>query len=173
MHLSTAQIRGLAKFFTNGQIVMLFDSTTEAVQGAFDEANPRPTPNMERLPGEIERLALLDRALVEIQDGLNATGLKLQAITRPSLSVHLAKRCDELNLSVRAGNCLQNCGIEFVWQVALKTEAELLKTKNFGRRSLNEIKFVISDLDPNITIGMAHDHPSIIAARQMTERPLS
>ena len=59
----------------------------------------------------------------------------------------LFKRVDELELSVRSQNCLQNAGIEYIWQLVERSEAEMLKTKNFGRKSLNEIKEILSDLD--------------------------
>ena len=58
----------------------------------------------------------------------------------------LFKRVDELELSVRSANCLQNAGIEYIWQLVEKTEAEMLKTKNFGRKSLNEIKEILGEL---------------------------
>jgi len=58
----------------------------------------------------------------------------------------LYKRVDELDLSVRSQNCLQNAGIEYIYQLVEKTEAEMLKTKNFGRKSLNEIKDTLQDL---------------------------
>lgn len=59
----------------------------------------------------------------------------------------LFRRVDELELSVRSANCLQNAGIEYIYQLVQKTEAEMLKTKNFGRKSLNEIKEILSELD--------------------------
>ena len=66
---------------------------------------------------------------------------------------------EEFNdLSVRSANCLQNAGIEFVWQLVEKTEAEMLKTKNFGRKSLNEIKEILSEL--GLSLGMKlHNFP--------------
>ena len=70
----------------------------------------------------------------------------------------LFKRVDELELSVRSQNCLQNAGIEFIYQLVERTEAEMLKTKNFGRKSLNEIKEILSDL--NLALGMKlHNFP--------------
>jgi len=70
----------------------------------------------------------------------------------------LFKRVDELDLSVRSANCLQNAGIEYVWQLVEKTEAEMLKTKNFGRKSLNEIKEILSEL--GLSLGMKlHNFP--------------
>lgn len=64
----------------------------------------------------------------------------------------LYRRVDELELTVRSANCLQNAGIEFIWQLVQKTEAEMLKTKNFGRKSLAEIKDVLAELD--LSLGM-------------------
>jgi len=71
---------------------------------------------------------------------------------------NLFKRVDELELSVRSRNCLQNAGIEYIYQLVEKTEAEMLKTKNFGRKSLNEIKEILSDL--GLSLGMKlHNFP--------------
>jgi len=70
----------------------------------------------------------------------------------------LFKRVDELELSVRSQNCLQNAGIEFIYQLVERSEAEMLKTKNFGRKSLNEIKEILADL--NLSLGMKlHNFP--------------
>jgi len=65
---------------------------------------------------------------------------------------NLLKRVDELELSVRSANCLQNAGIEHIWQLVEKSEAEMLKTKNFGRKSLNEIKEILAEL--GLSLGM-------------------
>lgn len=70
----------------------------------------------------------------------------------------LFKRVDELELSVRSANCLQNAGIEYIWQLVEKTEAEMLKTKNFGRKSLNEIKEILQEM--GLSLGMKlHNFP--------------
>lgn len=71
---------------------------------------------------------------------------------------NLYKRIDELDLSVRSANCLQNLHtatgqMEFVWQLVQKSEADLLKTKNFGRKSLNEIKEVLKE-ELGLSLGM-------------------
>ena len=77
---------------------------------------------------------------------------------------NLFKRVDELELSVRSANCLQNAGIEFIWQLVEKTEAEMLKTKNFGRKSLNEIKEILQEL--GLALGMKlHNFPKSRADR--------
>jgi len=71
---------------------------------------------------------------------------------------NLYKRVDELELSVRSANCLQNAGIEYIHQLVEKTEAEMLKTKNFGRKSLNEIKEILAEL--GLSLGMKlHNFP--------------
>jgi DNA-directed RNA polymerase subunit alpha len=59
---------------------------------------------------------------------------------------------DELELSVRSANCLKNADIYFIGELVQKTEQEMLKTKNFGRKSLNEIKEVLVGL--NLSLGM-------------------
>jgi DNA-directed RNA polymerase subunit alpha len=67
----------------------------------------------------------------------------------------LLKRVEELELSVRSANCLKNDNIIYIGDLVQKTEAEMLKTPNFGRKSLNEIKQILNDL--NLTLGMAVD----------------
>lgn len=64
----------------------------------------------------------------------------------------LLKKVDELELSVRSRNCLQNDNIVYIGDLVNKTEAEMLKTQNFGRKSLNEIKDVLSKF--NLKFGM-------------------
>lgn len=78
--------------------------------------------------------------------------------TEEPVNPNLLKRVDELELSVRSANCLQNAGIEHIWQLVEKSEAEMLKTKNFGRKSLNEIKEILAEL--GLSLGMKlHNFP--------------
>lgn len=56
------------------------------------------------------------------------------------------KYVDELELSVRSANCLQNAGIEYIWQLVEKTEGEMLKIKNFGWKSLKEVKRLLGEI---------------------------
>ena len=65
---------------------------------------------------------------------------------------NLYRSVDELELSVRSANCLKNADITKIFQLVAKTEAEMLKTKNFGRKSLNEIKEVLSEMDLSLGI---------------------
>ncbi len=62
------------------------------------------------------------------------------------LHANLKKSVDELELSVRAANCLENAGIRFVGELVTKTDRDMLNTKNFGRKSLNEIKDILADM---------------------------
>ena len=61
-------------------------------------------------------------------------------------SPHLLKKVDELELSVRSANCLKNDNIVYIGDLVQKTESEMLKTPNFGRKSLNEIKEVLGNM---------------------------
>lgn len=71
------------------------------------------------------------------------------------LNPNLFKSVDELELSVRSANCLQNANIRFIGELVQRTEAEMLKTKNFGRKSLNEIKEVLGSM--GLFLGMTID----------------
>jgi DNA-directed RNA polymerase subunit alpha len=70
----------------------------------------------------------------------------------PTFNENLYRSVDELELSVRSANCLKNADITKIYQLVAKTEAEMLKTKNFGRKSLNEIKEVLTEMD--LSLGM-------------------
>jgi len=65
---------------------------------------------------------------------------------------NLYRNVEELELSVRSANCLKNAEIHKIYQLVQKTEAEMLKTKNFGRKSLNEIKEVLQEM--GLSLGM-------------------
>lgn len=67
-------------------------------------------------------------------------------IEKETTNDNLYRTVDELELSVRSANCLQNAGIKYIGELVQKTEAEMLKTKNFGRKSLNEIKEILSEM---------------------------
>ncbi|MEN8198864.1 MAG: DNA-directed RNA polymerase subunit alpha [Thermodesulfobacteriota bacterium] len=72
------------------------------------------------------------------------------------LNPHLNKPVEDLELSVRSANCLKNAEINFIGELAQKTDQEMLKTKNFGRKSLNEIKTLLAEMD--LTLGMKIDN---------------
>lgn len=60
---------------------------------------------------------------------------------------HLSKNIDELELSVRSYNCLKNANIRTIGELVSRTEQEMLKTKNFGRKSLQEIKEILASME--------------------------
>ncbi len=68
----------------------------------------------------------------------------------------LLKPVSELELSVRSANCLQNANIKYIYELVSKTEGEMLRTKNFGRKSLNEIKEILSSM--GLGLGMKVDN---------------
>jgi len=74
---------------------------------------------------------------------------------RDKINENLYRSVDELELSVRSANCLKNIGIKLIGELVSRTEAEMLKTQNFGRKSLNEIKDVLADM--GLTLGMLID----------------
>ncbi|MEN6321825.1 MAG: DNA-directed RNA polymerase subunit alpha [Syntrophaceae bacterium] len=76
---------------------------------------------------------------------------------KESVNENLLRHVDDLELSVRSANCLKNAGINLIGELVQKTEAEMLKTKNFGRKSLNEIKEILSEM--GLSFGMRLDFP--------------
>ena len=64
----------------------------------------------------------------------------------PLFNKNLLRKVDELELSVRSANCLKNDNIVYIGDLVQKTEAEMLRTPNFGRKSLNEIKEVLAQM---------------------------
>ena len=68
---------------------------------------------------------------------------------------NLNRRVEELELSVRSANCLQNANIRYIGELVQKSEGEMLKTKNFGRKSLNEIKEILTEM--GLSLGMKID----------------
>ena len=70
----------------------------------------------------------------------------------PQLNENLFRTVDELELSVRSANCLKNADIKYIGELVQRIEAEMLKTKNFGRKSLNEIKEMLAEM--GLTLGM-------------------
>jgi DNA-directed RNA polymerase subunit alpha len=74
------------------------------------------------------------------------------------LNEHLDKSVEELELSVRSYNCLKNANIRTIRELVQKTEGEMLKTKNFGRKSLNEIKEILQSM--GLSLGMRLDQPA-------------
>jgi DNA-directed RNA polymerase subunit alpha len=90
--------------------------------------------NFEELPEQSEEVA--ERGLDKMNEILN-------------------RSVEELELSVRSYNCLKNANIRTIGELVQKTEGEMLKTKNFGRKSLNEIKEILAGM--GLSLGMKLD----------------
>lgn len=76
-------------------------------------------------------------------------------VTQAPTNNALLKPVSELELSVRSANCLQNANIKYIYELVSKTEGEMLRTKNFGRKSLNEIKEILTAM--GLGLGMKVD----------------
>jgi DNA-directed RNA polymerase subunit alpha len=72
-----------------------------------------------------------------------------------SFNENLYRSIDELELSVRSSNCLRNADIKYIYELVQRSEPEMLKTKNFGRKSLNEIKEILTEM--GLSLGMKLD----------------
>lgn len=87
---------------------------------------------------------------------------------KKKLNENLFRRIEEIELSVRSANCLENADIKYIGELVQKTEAEMLRTKNFGRKSLNEIKEILTEM--SLSLGMKlEDYPARKELDQMRE----
>ncbi len=85
------------------------------------------------------------------------------------INPNLFKSVDELELSVRSAKCLQNANIRYIGELIQRTEGEMLKTKNFGRKSLNEIKEVLASMD--LELGTTIDNfPDRVEIERLRDR---
>ncbi len=158
---------------TQTRVCQIWAETMTSLRKYLDEhhdVSPIPLLDTEVVTtrGEIQRLKAelalaryeIERLKIRTQETEEGTA----GLDGPS-SVHLRKRVDELDLSVRSANCLQWAGIEFIWQLCEKTEGEMLKTKNFGRKSLNEIKDILAEI--GLSLGMKNIPDWIKAASRL------
>ncbi|MFW0884537.1 DNA-directed RNA polymerase subunit alpha [Candidatus Acidulodesulfobacterium sp. H_13] len=99
--------------------------------------------------GEMDQLSISDK---KVQPDA-------EKLSEDYLNENLLKNVDELELSVRSANCLKNADIKTINELVQKTEGEMLRTKNFGRKSLNEIKEVLSTM--GLGFGMKVDDVAI------------
>jgi DNA-directed RNA polymerase subunit alpha len=111
---------------------------------------------------------LVDQLSVFVGDGLIVEEEEIvKDEPKKKFSEHLFRRIDELELSVRSANCLENADIKYIGELVQKTEAEMLRTKNFGRKSLNEIKAILVDMGLNLGTKL-EDFPSRDELDKMT-----
>jgi DNA-directed RNA polymerase subunit alpha len=85
-------------------------------------------------------------------DEAEETVEEVKPVEEQKLNENLFRSVDELELSVRSANCLANANIKSIGDLVQKTEAEMLKTKNFGRKSLKEIKEILAEM--GLSLGM-------------------
>ena len=123
--------------WTNGSV------TPARRRVAVGQADPRPPEHL-RQPRRRRRRSSRSRAPSRRAPGV--------------ANEHLDKSVEELELSVRSYNCLKNANIRTIRELVQKTEAEMLKTKNFGRKSLNEIKEILTSM--GLSLGMKLDQPA-------------
>lgn len=96
----------------------------------------------------------------EDQTSEETTGSAAAVSSNLSTNENLLKSIDELELSVRAYNCLKNANIKNIAELVQKTEHEMLRTKNFGRKSLNEIKEILQSM--GLSFGMRIDMDELV-----------
>ena len=87
----------------------------------------------------------------------------------PALNENLYRSVNELELSVRAANCLRNANIRFIGELVQKTEQEMLKTKNFGRKSLNEIKEILTEMGLHLGMKLENFVPPELGSERKEE----
>jgi DNA-directed RNA polymerase subunit alpha len=95
---------------------------------------------------------------INIDDPLDPPADTEQIPALPVPNEHLDRSVEELELSVRSYNCLKNADIRTIRELVLKTESEMLRTKNFGRKSLSEIKELLASM--GLSLGMRLDGPA-------------
>ncbi len=99
------------------------------------------------LKEQLQIFLTFDEAMEPVEESKDMKG--------SSLNENLFRSVDDLELSVRSANCLKNANIRYIGELVVKSEAEMLKTKNFGRKSLNEIKEILSEM--GLGLGMKID----------------
>ena len=111
----------------------------------------RCAPEIEGPPGPCDPLVPAHCSLPYPSSFFLKKDASTETGARP-LNENLDKSVEELELSVRSYNCLKNANIKTIGDLVQKTEAEMLKTKNFGRKSLKEIKEILAEM--GLSLGM-------------------
>ena len=105
-----------------------------------------------RRPIDESQIRAIPTAAMAGAPGMGGAPVEGAAADTNQLNRYLLKKVDELELSVRSANCLKNDNIIYIGDLVQKTEAEMLRTPNFGRKSLNEIKEVLASM--GLRLGM-------------------
>jgi len=115
-----------------------------------------------------DQFNLLTDFPVPTQEAAESPETGVEPAARFELNEHLFRNVDELELSVRASNCLKTANIRTIADLVQKTESELLKTKNFGKKSLNEIKTILGEM--GLSLGIRLDPEELERLRAQYER---
>ena len=97
---------------------------------------------------------------INFEEPTKETGV--ETVEEPAFNANLLRKVDELELSVRSANCLKNDNIVYIGDLVQKTESEMLRTPNFGRKSLNEIKEVLGNMNLHLGIQVSEWPPENI-----------
>ncbi|MCG2824164.1 MAG: DNA-directed RNA polymerase subunit alpha, partial [Desulfobulbaceae bacterium] len=89
---------------------------------------------------------------------------------RSPVNENLYRSVEDLELSVRSANCLRNADIRYIGELVQKSEAEMLKTKNFGRKSLNEIKQLLSEMELSLGMKLEGWEPPVVSDKVSEEQ---
>ncbi|MFA6283926.1 MAG: DNA-directed RNA polymerase subunit alpha, partial [Desulfurivibrionaceae bacterium] len=89
---------------------------------------------------------------------------------RSPINENLYRSVEDLELSVRSANCLRNADIRYIGELVQKSEPEMLKTKNFGRKSLNEIKQLLSEMELSLGMKLEGWEPPVVSDKVSEEQ---
>ena len=120
--------------------------------------SPIKTVQYDVTSSRVRQRADYDKLTLRITTNGSISAKDALAYSASILRELLERTVDELELSVRSHNCLKNANIRSIGELVQKTESEILKTKNFGRKSLNEIKEILQQM--GLTLGMQIDMES-------------
>jgi len=165
--------------------VLVLDADFSPIQRVNFHVEPaKRKPGAERLSleiwtnGSVSPEDAVGEAALILEDHFNLlcrfpTGLEPEEevaveAERVELNENLFRSVDELELSVRAYNCLKTANIRTIADLVVKSEAELLKTKNFGKKSLNEIKTILGEMQ--LSLGMRLDPAELERLRAQRDR---
>lgn len=104
------------------------------------------------LKDQLSVLVGVEETIAPVEVAPSAVAAAARADDKPRVNDNLYRRIDEIELSVRSSNCLENANIKFIGELVQRSEAEMLRTKNFGRKSLTEIKEILGEM--GLSLGM-------------------
>lgn len=129
----------------------LFELARQRLEDPLEDTFTRRLLGVQVRPSPVEKPAARDSAWI------GPSAYVPPEPEEPATPAHWDRLVEELEFSIRTANCLQNAGIRTVGQLAQRTHAELLKTKNFGRKSLKEVIEMLASM--GLTLGMRPGGP--------------